>query len=267
MTKNSNFDQFQAQNAVLALSLEESKSTCDSLTELLGRYFQSKFSPLYYRFTYLVVRYESNNTALQISLSYCDHMVESYDVLVALMETEALDEVLTCARTSNRKSAESVARHLLSRLERREGQGRDSGLATSGLDTTWDDSSGYSHTTSSTSTTSSGLEQDFTKQDENRLREHIGRLKVLRAQVQGTVMELESVQALMLREENLQMEGEKKGKAGEVVVAKENRDERVVGSAAELETAVLVQELMAGREERADLRAQVGDFTIASLEC
>ena len=252
---------------MLALSLEESKSTCDSLTELLGRYFQSKFSPLCYRFTNLVVRYESNNTALQISLSYCDHMVESYDVLVALMETEALDEVLTCARTSNRKSAESVARHLLSRLERREGQGRDSGLATSGLDTTWDDSSGYSHTTSSTSTTSSGLEQDFTKQDENRLREHIGRLKVLRAQVQGTVMELESVQALMLREENLQMEGEKKGKAGEVVVGKENRDERVVGSAAELETAVLVQELMAGREERADLRAQVGDFTIASLEC
>ena len=166
-------------------------------------------------------------------------MVESYDVLVALMETEALDEVLTCARTSNRKSAESVARHLLSRLERREGQGRDSGLATSGLDTTWDDSSGYSHTTSSTSTTSSGLEQDFTKQDENRLREHIGRLKVLRSQVQGTVMELESVQALMLREE---MEGEKKGKGtGEEVVGKENREERRVDSAAELETAVLVQ--------------------------
>ena len=188
-------------------------------------------------------RYESNNTALQISLSYCDHMVESYDVLVALMETEALDEVLTCARTSNRKSAESVARHLLSRLERREGQGRDSGLATSGLDTTWDDSSGYSHTTSSTSTTSSGLEQDFTKQDENRLREHIGRLKVLRAQVQGTVMELESVHALMLREENSQMvDQEKKVKTGEgVKVGKENTDERRVGSAAELETAVLVQ--------------------------
>ena len=242
-------------------------------------------------------RYESNNTALQISLSYCDHMVESYDVLVALMETEALDEVLTCARTSNRKSAESVARHLLSRLERREGQGRDSGLATSGLDTTWDDSSGYSHTTSSTSTTSSGLEQDFTKQDENRLREHIGRLKVLRAQVQGTVMELESVHALMLREENSQMvdqEGEKKVKTGEgVKVGKENTEERRVGSAAELETAVLVQvhtvtskllpigisllsvkicrkppefklplqELMAGREERADLRAQVRVFS------
>merc|ERR1719458_1462378 len=182
---SSHVEHLKAQNAVLALSLEESKSTCDSLTELLGRY-------------------ESNNT----------------------------------------KSAESVARHLLSRLERREGQGRDSGLATSGLDTTWDDSSGYSHTTtSSTSTTSSGLEHDFSKQDENRLREHIGRLKVLRAQVQGTVMELESVHALMLRE------GEKK--------EKENIEERRVGSAAELETAVLVQELMAGREERADLRAQV----------
>ena len=210
------------------MSLEESKSTCDSLTELLGRYFSSKLSPTCNRLTAgLVFRYESNNTALQISLSYCDHMVESYDVLVALMETEALDEVLTCARTSNRKSAESVARHLLSRLERREGQGRDSGLATSGLDTTWDDSSGYSHTTSSTSTTSSGLEHDFSKQDENRLREHIGRLKVLRAQVQGTVMELESVHALMLRE------GEKK--------EKENTGERRAGSAAELEMAVLVQ--------------------------
>ena len=159
-------------------------------------------------------------------------MVESYDVLVALMETEVLDEALTCVRTSNRKSAESVARHLLSRLERREGQGRDSGLATSGLDTTWDDSSGsYSHTTSSTSTTSSGLEQDFTKVDENRLREHICRLKVLRAQVQGTVMELESVHALMLKEEE---EEEKNSKS-------DKTNERRLGSAAELETAVLVQ--------------------------
>ena len=179
----------------------------------------------------LLPRYESNNTALQICLTYCDHMVESYDVLVALMETEVLDEALTCVRTSNRKSAESVARHLLSRLERREGQGRDSGLATSGLDTTWDDSSGsYSHTTSSTSTTSSGLEQDFTKVDENRLREHICRLKVLRAQVQGTVMELESVHALMLKEE----EEEKNSKS-------DKTNERRLGSAAELETAVLVQ--------------------------
>ena len=160
-------------------------------------------------------------------------MVESYDVLVALMETEVLDEALTCVRTSNRKSAESVARHLLSRLERREGQGRDSGLATSGLDTTWDDSSGsYSHTTSSTSTTSSGLEQDFTKVDENRLREHICRLKVLRAQVQGTVMELESVHALMLREEK--EEEEKNSKS-------DKTNERRLDSAAELETAVLIQ--------------------------
>ena len=51
------------------LSLEESRATCESLTELLGKY-------------------ESNNTALSLALSYCDHMVESYDVLVALLETE-----------------------------------------------------------------------------------------------------------------------------------------------------------------------------------
>jgi len=217
---SSHVEHLKAQNAVLALSLEESKSTTDSLTELLGRY-------------------ESNNTALQISLSYCDHMIESYDVLVALMETEAaLEEVGRGTRSSvNRKSAESVARHLLGRLERREGQGRDSGLATSGHDSTWEDSSGYSHTTSSTSTTSSGLEQDFSKQDEGRLREHIGHLKVGRAQVQGTVMELES----WVREESEAREGEVRGST----------------MAAELEAAVLVQELMAGREERADLRAKV----------
>lgn len=139
---------------------------------------------------------------------------------------------------ANRRSAEGVARHLLGRLESREVRGRDSGLGRlgSGLDTTWEDSSGYSHTASSTSTTSSGLDHDFSKQDEERLREHIGRLKVGRGAVRGTVMELESV----VREERL--EGGSLGRGA---------------TAAELETTVLVQELMAGREERADLRAQV----------
>merc|ERR1712130_296478 len=181
----SHVEHLKSQNHVLSLTLEESKTTCDSLTELLGRY-------------------ESNNTALSIALSYCDHMVESYDVLVALLETENAvtnatvssvnEEKSTSKRAdSNRKSAESVAKHLLSRLEKHSRP--DSGLAISNLDTTWDDSSGYSHTTSSTSTTSSGLDPDFSKQDENKLREHISKLKVGRSQVQSTVMELESIHA------------------------------------------------------------------------
>ena len=104
----------------------------------------------------ILSRYESNNTALQLALSTCDHMIESYDVLVALLETNALihsdtnslekKEISGHQRAqSYRKSAESVAKHLLSRLDKTSRP--DSGLATSHLDTTWEDSSGYSHTT------------------------------------------------------------------------------------------------------------------------
>ena len=105
---------------------------------------------------FIYSRYESNNTALQLALSTCDHMIESYDVLVALLETNALihSDTNSLEKTehsghqraqSYRKSAESVAKHLLSRLDKTSRP--DSGLATSHLDTTWEDSSGYSHTT------------------------------------------------------------------------------------------------------------------------
>merc|ERR1712130_303312 len=112
---SSHVEHLKSQNHVLSLTLEESKTTCDSLTELLGRY-------------------ESNNTALQIGLSYCDHMIECYDVLVALLETENVvqhvsqvanetvpridNRCLSQKADNNRKSAESVAKHLLTRLER-----------------------------------------------------------------------------------------------------------------------------------------------------
>jgi len=229
---SSHVEHLKSQNHVLSLTLEESKTTCDSLTELLGRY-------------------ESNNTALQIALSYCDHMVESYDVLVALLETEnaltnatvrpPIEDKITYQRAdSNRKSAESVAKHLLSRLEKHSRP--DSGLATSHFDTTWDDSSGYSHTTSSTSTTSSGLDPDFSKQDESKLREHISKLKVGRSQVQSTVMELESIHA---------------DKDPPPVSTLSSQESRNGNSNADLEMAVLIQELMCMREERADLRAKI----------
>ena len=64
---------------------------------------------------------------LQLALNYCDYMVESYDVLVALVETEAgilaasasSSEAASSSSSrqalSNRKSAEVVARHLVAR--------------------------------------------------------------------------------------------------------------------------------------------------------
>lgn len=68
-------------------------------------------------------------------------------------------------------------------------------------------------------------------------------LQVGRVQVQGTVMELESIHSVE--------EGRKDRR-------EEGRKDRRGSSTAELEMAVLLQEMMAGREERADLRAQVG---------
>lgn len=131
----SKVEHLRSQNEVLTLTLEDSKSLTDRLTVLLGKY-------------------ESNAGALQLGLNYCDHMVESYDVLVALLETEA--DILSCQdpekkrqARNNRKSAEIVARHLVSRMDKSLNRS-DSGIQTSHhLDTSlpWEDSSGYSQTT------------------------------------------------------------------------------------------------------------------------
>ena len=202
---------------------------------------------------FVCCRYESNNTALQIGLSYCDHMIECYDVLVALLETEnAMGTCLGSKETTchvskiysnkvdnNRKSAESVAKHLISRLDRNSRPDSRGDHTTSGLDTWGEDSSGYSHTTSSTSTTSSGLDPDFSKNDENKLRDYISKLKVAKSQVQNTVMELESIHG---RDD---------------LCPPSSSSTSPHHTTADLEMAVLVQELMAMREERADLRAKI----------
>lgn len=135
-------EHLRSQNEVLSLTLEDSKSLTDRLSVLLGRH-------------------ESNNTALQLALNYCDQMVESYDVLVALLETEsgvlnastaaAADRELRQA-SLNRKSAETVARHLLNRVDKSFNRS-DSGLGNNNKGVsptsrnTWEDSSGYSQTT------------------------------------------------------------------------------------------------------------------------
>ena len=133
-------EHLRSQNEVLSLTLEDSKSLTDRLSVLLGRH-------------------ESNNTALQLALNYCDQMVESYDVLVALLETESgLLNASTDANREmrqaslNRKSAETVARHLLNRVDKSFNRS-DSGLGghNKGVSptsrNTWEDSSGYSQTT------------------------------------------------------------------------------------------------------------------------
>lgn len=63
-------------------------------------------------------KYESNATALRLALSYSDRAIESYDVLVALLESEiALSTERNSVTIDNRRAAENVAYHVLNRLE------------------------------------------------------------------------------------------------------------------------------------------------------
>ena len=65
----SKIDHLKSQNDLLTLTLEESKGHCDRLTVLMGKY-------------------ESNNTALQLAMNYSEQVLEAYEVLVNLLESE-----------------------------------------------------------------------------------------------------------------------------------------------------------------------------------
>ena len=65
----SKIDHLKSQNDLLTLTLEESKAHCDRLSVLIGKY-------------------ESNNTALQLAISYSDQALEAYDVMVTLLDSE-----------------------------------------------------------------------------------------------------------------------------------------------------------------------------------
>jgi len=65
----SQIDNYKAQLDVVNVTLDESKTSCDRLTVLIGKY-------------------ESNNTALQIVLNYSEMCIETYDINCALLESE-----------------------------------------------------------------------------------------------------------------------------------------------------------------------------------
>ncbi|XP_017791820.1 PREDICTED: colorectal mutant cancer protein [Habropoda laboriosa] len=197
---NSRLEHARANNAVLALTLHESKAQCDRLSLLVGKY-------------------ESNATALRLALSYSDRAIEAYDVLVALLESEiALSTERNSMTIDNRRAAEHVAYHVLSKLENE---------CMNTLNPPWDDSI----------VLSDDSEVAWCVDDEQRLRRHISTLKGDRAMVRSTVVELESVHAEPLNSKNT------------ISLAEARK--------LDLETAVLMQELMAMREDKAELRARV----------
>ena len=71
---SSRIEHLKSQNEVLNLTLTESKNHCDNLTVLVGKY-------------------ESNHTAQGLVISHLDHIVESYEALIALVQDPDLERV------------------------------------------------------------------------------------------------------------------------------------------------------------------------------
>ena len=115
---SSRIEHLKSQNEVLNLTLTESKNHCDNLTVLIGKY-------------------ESNHTAQALVINHLDHIVESFEALIGLIQDPELE----------RTKAQKVIRILDNFLR------PDSGLAlpSSSLESgSWeqDDSSGYSQNSS-----------------------------------------------------------------------------------------------------------------------
>ncbi|KAF4073142.1 hypothetical protein AMELA_G00255430 [Ameiurus melas] len=241
---NSRIEHLKSQNDLLTITLEECKSNAERMSMLMGKY-------------------ESNTTALRLALHYSEQCIQAYELLLALAETEQglLLGQYRVARVSTvesgtfmhllgeqtgedcipqmmkrahdcRKTAEDAAKDLLFRLD-----GCCGGIFTvTGCNVQpWESLSSNSHT-STTSSTASSCDTDFSKEDEQRLKDYIQQLKNDRAAVKLTMLELESVHIDPLSYD-----------------IKPCADSHRL----DLENAVLMQELMAMKEEMAELKAQL----------
>uniref|UniRef100_A0A8C6IRH9 Uncharacterized protein n=1 Tax=Melopsittacus undulatus TaxID=13146 RepID=A0A8C6IRH9_MELUD len=232
---NSRIEHLKSQNDLLTITLEECKSNAERMSMLVGKY-------------------ESNATALRLALQYSEQCIEAYELLLALAESEqslilgqfraagvgsvgdqAGDENITqiLKRAHDcRKTAENAAKALLMKLDGSCG----GAYAITGCSVQpWESLSSNSHT-STTSSTASSCDMEFTKEDEQRLKDYIQQLKNDRAAVKLTMLELESIHI-----DPLSYDVKPRGDSQRL----------------DLENAVLMQELMAMKEEMAELKAQL----------
>ncbi|XP_010216934.1 PREDICTED: colorectal mutant cancer protein isoform X1 [Tinamus guttatus] len=232
---NSRIEHLKSQNDLLTITLEECKSNAERMSMLVGKY-------------------ESNATALRLALQYSEQCIEAYELLLALAESEqslilgqfraagvgsvgdqTCDENITqmLKRAHDcRKTAENAAKALLMKLDGSCG----GAYAIAGCSVQpWESLSSNSHT-STTSSTASSCDTEFTKEDEQRLKDYIQQLKNDRAAVKLTVLELESIHI-----DPLSYDVKPRGDSQRL----------------DLENAVLMQELMAMKEEMAELKAQL----------
>ncbi|KAM9517371.1 colorectal mutant cancer protein isoform 2-T2 [Salvelinus alpinus] len=232
---NSRIEHLKSQNDLLTITLEECKGNAERMSMLVGKY-------------------ESNATALRLALQYSEQCIEAYELLLALAESEqslvlgqfraagvgtvgeqsgeeSITQILKRAHDC-RKTAENAAKDLLGRLDGSCG----AAFAVTGCSVQpWESLSSNSHT-STTSSTASSCDTDFSREDEQRLKDYVQQLKNDRAAVKLTMLELESVHV-----DPLSLEIKPRGDTHRL----------------DLENAVLMQELMAMKEEMAELKAQL----------
>uniref|UniRef100_A0ABI7YRZ8 Harmonin-binding protein USHBP1 PDZ-binding domain-containing protein n=1 Tax=Felis catus TaxID=9685 RepID=A0ABI7YRZ8_FELCA len=233
---NSRIEHLKSQNDLLTITLEECKSNAERMSMLVGKY-------------------ESNATALRLALQYSEQCIEAYELLLALAESEQSlilgqfraagvgsspgdqsgdDNITQMLQRAHdcRKTAENAAKALLMKLDGSCG----GAFAVAGCSAQpWESLSSNSHT-STTSSTASSCDTEFTKEDEQRLKDYIQQLKNDRAAVKLTMLELESIHI-----DPLSYDVKPRGDSQRL----------------DLENAVLMQELMAMKEEMAELKAQL----------
>ncbi|XP_041042072.1 colorectal mutant cancer protein isoform X1 [Carcharodon carcharias] len=232
---NSRIEHLKSQNDLLTITLEECKSNAERMSMLVGKY-------------------ESNSTALRLALQYSEQCIEAYELLLALAESEqglilgqfraagvgsvgdqnGEENITMMLKRAHdcRKTAENAAKALLMKLD-----GSCGGACTvTGCNIQpWESLSSHSHT-STTSSTASSCDTEFTKEDEQRLKDYVQQLKNDRAAVKLTMLELESIHI-----DPLSYDVKPRGDSQRL----------------DLENAVLMQELMAMKEEMAELKAQL----------
>lgn len=208
-------EQVKMRNTLLSLTLDESKEHTEHLYLLCGKY-------------------ESNAVALQLALNCSDRAIEAYDVMLALLESRlALLSDKSAAAEESRRAVESVAHHLLVRLE------SEKNLCENSLGP-------WQHNINlGAEDTPKGIRQ-WSVDDDNRLRYHVSKLKGRRSVVQHTIVNLESPFSDVYEKKRLALEK-----------SHELRDQdKEKKSPIDLETAVIMQELLELRDQNQQLKAK-----------
>ncbi|XP_060645866.1 colorectal mutant cancer protein isoform X1 [Drosophila nasuta] len=208
-------EQLKLRNTLLSLTLDESKEHTEHLYLLCGKY-------------------ESNAVALQLALNCSDRAIEAYDVMLALLESRlAMLNDKSAAAEESRRAVESVAHHLLVRLE------SEKNLCENSLGP-------WQHNINlGVEDAPKGMRQ-WSADDDNRLRYHVSKLKGRRSVVQHTIVNLESPFSDVYEKKRLALEKNHELRAHE----KEKK------SPIDLETAVIMQELLELRDQNQQLKAK-----------